>query len=77
MSSVKNAIAVLISMAAGMPMFLWLLLGGSGALGAFGESETYEMIKWVLISLTLVFYFIVSPFILWPRIFNGDDGPGT
>ena len=69
---VKGAWAVLISMAAGMPMIAWLMLGASGALGEFGVSQTYTVIKWVLIGLTLVFYFIVSPFVIWPRIFNGE-----
>ncbi|HOP27011.1 MAG TPA: hypothetical protein PLM22_10340 [Candidatus Sabulitectum sp.] len=69
---VKGAWAVLISMAAGMPMIGWLMLGASGALGEFGGSQTYTVIKWVLIGLTLVFYFIVSPFVIWPRIFNGE-----
>lgn len=73
MNSVKNAYAVLISMAAGMPMILWLVLGESGALGEFGDSGIYSIIKWSLIGLTCVFYFIVSPFIIWPRIFNGRD----
>lgn len=68
----KAAFAVLISMAAGMPLFIWLVLGASGELGVFGESEAYGIIKWCLIGATIVFYFIVSPFIIWPRIFNGD-----
>ncbi len=55
------------------PMILWLVLGASGVLGDFGTSVVYEVIKWVLIGLTMVFYFIISPFILWPRIFNGSD----
>ncbi len=54
-------------------MILWLVLGASGVLGDFGTSVVYEVIKWVLIGLTMVFYFIISPFILWPRIFNGSD----
>ena len=73
MKSVKNAYAVLISMAAGMPMFMWLVLGESGVMGEFAESGSYSIIKWTLIVLTCIFYFIVSPFIIWPRIFNGDD----
>ena len=72
MNSVKGAYAVLISMAAGMPMFVWLVLGESGVMGEFGESGSYSIIKWSLIVLTCVFYFIVSPFIIWPRIFNDD-----
>ena len=70
---VKGAWAVLISMAAGMPMITWLMLGASGVLGEFGASQTYTVIKWVLIGLTMVFYFIVSPFVIWPRIFNGEE----
>jgi hypothetical protein len=73
MNSIKTAYAVLISMAAGMPLVVWLLLGESGALGAFGDSEGYSIIRMSLFLLTCVFYFVVSPFILWPRIFNGDD----
>jgi hypothetical protein len=71
---VKTAVLVLISMAAGMPMFAWLLLGEGGALGEFGSTQAYEAIKWVLIGLTLVFYFILSPFVIWPRILNSDSG---
>lgn len=77
---VKAAVLVLLSMAAGMPMFVWIILGGTGSLGEFGGTETYEIIKFVLIGLTLVFYFILSPFIIWPRILNSDPGeskPGS
>jgi len=72
MNSAKAAYAVLISMAAGMPMIVWLVLGESGTLGEFGESGTYSIIKWSLIGATCAFYFIVSPFIIWPKIFNGE-----
>lgn len=73
MNSIKAAYAVIISMAAGMPMFFWLILGESGQMGEFGESESYSVIKYSLIALTCVFYFIVSPFVIWPRLFNGDE----
>lgn len=71
--NMKTATAMVISIMAGAPMILWLVLGASGVLGDFGTSVVYEVIKWVLIGLTMVFYFIISPFILWPRIFNGSD----
>lgn len=77
MNSLRSAYAVLISMAAGMPMFAWLVLGESGVMGEFGESGIYSIIKWSLIVLTCIFYFIVSPFIIWPRIFNGGHSEGT
>ena len=63
-------LAILLSMAAGVPMFAWLILGATGHLGGFGESGTYEVVKYVLIGLTLVFYFVVSPFLIWPRLFG-------
>jgi hypothetical protein len=77
---VKAAVLVLLSMAAGMPMFVWIILGATGSLGEFGGTETYEIIKFVLIGLTCIFYFILSPFIIWPRILNSDSGknePGS
>ena len=36
-------------------------------------ARDFPDIKWVLIGLTMVFYFIVSPFVVWPRIFNGEE----
>lgn len=69
----RLAKALLISIMAGFPMSAWFVLGQSGLLGEFGESTIYAAIMWALTILTLVFYFIVSPFILWPRIFNGED----
>ena len=74
MDGVKVAILVLISMAAGIPMFLWLILGATGSLGDFAETGTYEIIKYALIGVTCIFYFVLSPFLIWPRILNRDDG---
>lgn len=71
--NMKAATAVVISIMAGAPMMLWLVLGASGVLGEFGNSGLHEVIKWVLFGLTLVFYFIFIPFILWPRILNGSE----
>lgn len=79
MDPVKGALLVLISIAGGVPMFLWLLLGGTGSLGEFGNTQAYEIIKTVLIVITLVFYFVISPFVIWPRLLNRepDDGKGS
>ncbi len=63
-------LAVLLSMAAAVPLFAWLILGPTGHLGDLYETHTYEMVKYVLIGLTMVFYFVVSPFVIWPRLFG-------
>lgn len=66
----KGAIAVLISIAAGLPMMIWLVLGGAGYLDSSVPLGTYEVVKWILIGLTCLFYFVVSPFFIWPGLFN-------
>ena len=76
MDSVRGALLVLISIAGGMPMFAWLLLGGTGSLGEFGNTEAYEIIKIVLIVITMVFYFVISPFVIWPRLLNREPDQG-
>jgi len=70
MDPVRVALMVLISMFASAPMFVWLILGGTGSLGEFGTTETYETIKYALIAATLIFYFIIQPFLIWPRLLN-------
>jgi len=69
-------LAVLLSMAAAVPMFAWLVLGATGHLGDLYQTRTYEVVKYVLIGLTMVFYFVVSPFIIWPRLFGSCTHKG-
>jgi len=62
--------AVLLSMLAGTPLITWLGLRGGGCLDGVGP-QTFETVKYVLLGLTLIFYFVVSPFVIWPRLFGG------
>lgn len=57
-------------MIAGVPMFAWLILGATGHLGDLYGTHTYEVVKYVLIGLTMLFYFVVSPLFIWPRLFG-------
>ncbi len=57
-------------MAAAAPMIMLLALGESGSLGGFGESRTYGVVRVAVVSLTLAFYFVVTPFFIWPRLFG-------
>lgn len=66
----KAVLAVLLSMAACIPMFAWPILGATGHPGDLYGTLTYEVVKYVLIGLTMVFYFVVSPFVIWPRLFG-------
>ena len=69
----RGCIMVLISVTAGIPMFAWLLLGGMGYLGDLYGTQTFETVKYILIGITLVFYFIVQPFLIWPRLLNPKE----
>jgi len=70
---VRGCIMILISVAAGMPMFAWLLLGAFGYLGDLYGTQTFETVKYILIGITLVFYFIIQPFFIWPRLLNPKE----
>lgn len=73
MDPVRVVLMVLVSIGAFMPMMVWLLLGGTGALGEFGSTQAYEIIKFCLVGLTCIFYFVLSPFVIWPKLLNRPD----
>jgi len=49
-----------------VPLFGWLLLGGTGTIRI--EPETFDTITYILVGFTIVMVFIVMPFIVLPRI---------
>jgi glucan phosphoethanolaminetransferase (alkaline phosphatase superfamily) len=73
----RGCIMLLISVCAGMPLMAWLILGGLGYLGNLYETQTFETVKYILIGITCVFYFIVQPFFLWPRLLNPKEPEDT
>lgn len=56
-----------------LPLFFWLILGGTGVFGAFSETETYNTVTIIFIIIVAIGCTLVIPIFVWPRIWNGED----
>lgn len=66
---------VLVSLLTTIPLFTWVFLGGSGGLGAFGETGAFRSIAIGAAVVTVVLNSLVLPVFYWPRVLNGgEDG---
>lgn len=63
---------MLISFISGIPLVAWIFFGGTGRLGDYALTEGYRTVTIVIAVLTGIWYFVVTPFLIWPRIFNGS-----
>jgi len=69
----KLALAVLISFLSAVPLVAWVWLGASGRLGEFVDAEQHRDLTIALFIVTAVWFVGVTPFLIWPRIWNGTD----
>jgi hypothetical protein len=69
----KLALAILISFLSAMPLVVWVYLGATGQLSGFVDAKHQEDLTIALLIVTTVWYIGVTPFVIWPRIWNGTD----
>jgi hypothetical protein len=69
----KLALAILISFFSAMPLVAWVYLGATGHLSGFVDEEQHKDLTIALFIVTTVWFVGVTPFLIWPRIFNGTD----
>ncbi len=65
---------LLISFLSGLPLVVWVFLSGTGRLGEFSDTPACRTVTIVLFIITTIWYVGVTPFLIWPRLFNGP-GP--
>ena len=66
MDAGKIMLMVMLYMLSMIPMFGWLILGGTGTIVM--DVELYDTISLVLVGFTVAMLFIVMPFIVLPRL---------
>lgn len=69
----KLALAILISFLSAMPLVAWVYLGATGQLSGFVDADRQHDLTIALFIVTTVWFVGVTPFLIWPRIFNGTD----
>lgn len=69
----KLALAILISFFSAMPLVVWVYLGSTGQLSEFVDAKQQKDLTIALFIVTTVWYIGVTPFVIWPRIWNGTD----
>lgn len=73
MDAGKVVLMLLLYILVMVPLFGWLVLGATGSLGAFGETEGFRTVSFVLVGFTLLMVFVVMPFFVLPKLTGGPD----
>lgn len=71
MSADKVILMLFSYMAVNVPLFGWLLLGGTGSIEI--DPDLFDTITYVLVGFTVIMLFVIMPFVILPRLLNSDE----
>ncbi|MFO8182810.1 MAG: hypothetical protein R6U39_01420 [Candidatus Aegiribacteria sp.] len=75
MSGDKLILMLFSYMAVNVPLFAWLILGGSGSIDI--EPGLFDTITYILVGITILMLFVIMPFVILPRLLNSEQEEST